>query len=186
MNDHLPIFETTRLIGRTWATELAADALEIYGDPDVTRFIGGQTIPNVEEMVVKINEIIKKYRSLPQGMGSFAVHLKTTGSLVGTAMIKPMPNPNGEFTTDIEVGWHLGKRQCGKGYATEWGQKLIEIGFNQFKLDQIHAVVDPGNEKSKKVAVRLGMRHLGLTREYYEGKPIDHYMMTRDEYFSSS
>ena len=59
MNDHLPIFETTRLIGRTWATELAADALEIYGDPDVTRFIGGQTIPNVEEMVVKINEIIK-------------------------------------------------------------------------------------------------------------------------------
>jgi len=89
---------------------------------------------------------------------------------------------SGELSSDIEIGWHLNKRQWGRGYATEYGKKLIELGFETFNLEQVHALVDLKNDKSKKVAIRLGMDHIGQTTDYYEGTPIDHFLLTRENY----
>ncbi|MEC9091496.1 MAG: GNAT family N-acetyltransferase [Planctomycetota bacterium] len=173
------VFETTRLIGRCWNPDHAKAALEIYSDPEVTQYIPSMHSNDVEEMRQTINEIIERDRSLPQGMGSFPVFLKTTGTMIGTALIKPLPDANGELTDQVEIGWHLARRQWGRGYATEYGKKLIEIGFCEFHRDELHALVDPPNEKSKKVALRLGMERIGQTTQYYLGQLADHFVIRK-------
>lgn len=182
MNKDGLVFETTRLIAKQWSLEFAEEALEMYGDPDVTRYIGGVTLKSIDEMKVRIEEYFARIEKFPDGMGISPVFLKSTGSLVGTALLKPMPLISGELSGDIEIGWHLNKRQWGRGYATEYGRKLIELGFETFNLDRVHAVVDLNNDKSKKVAIRLGMEHIGQTSDYYEGDSIDHFVMTRERY----
>lgn len=182
MNNDGLVFETTRLIARQWSWDFAEEALEIYGDPDVTRYIGGVTLNSIDEMKVRIEEYLERIKNFPDGMGISPVFLKSTGSLIGTAILKPIPLTSGELSKDIEIGWHLNKRQWGRGYATEYGKKLIELGFETFNLGQVHAVVDLENDKSKKVAIRLGMDHIGQTSDYYEGNPIDHFVLTRQNY----
>lgn len=178
------VFETSRLIAYQWSPEFAKAAFEIYGDPEVTRFIQGAAVDSVERMKDRISEMIEKYESYPDGMGSFPVCLKSTGTMVGTALLKPLPDNSGNLCQEIEIGWHLARRQWGRGYATEYGNKLLEIGFEEFDLKELHAVIDPPNEKSSKVAVRLGMKHLGVTDAYYDGKPLDHFVMSRAQFLS--
>ncbi|MEE2640467.1 MAG: GNAT family N-acetyltransferase [Planctomycetota bacterium] len=177
-----PEFETTRLVASQWKVDFAEPAFEIYSDTEVTRFIGGMAVRDVDQMRSRIGEIIERNRSFPPGLGSYPMFLKSTGSLVGTALIKPLPDPTGKLTRDVEIGWHLSRRQWGRGYATEWGKKLMQIAFEELELPEVHAVIDPPNEKSKKVAERLGMEHLGQTTAYYHGEPIEHYRMRRMEW----
>lgn len=177
------VFETTRLVGGKWNRHFAEQAFEIYGDAEVTKYINRITVESVPAMREKIDEIIARDELFAnEKMGSFPVFLKSTGSLIGTALIKPLPRTDGSFSELIEIGWHLARRQWGRGYATEYGKKLIEIGFQDLDLDELHAVVETPNENSKKVALRLGMKHVGLTTDFYEGHPIDHYVIRRNEF----
>lgn len=185
MLDVKTVFETSRLVAYEWSPDFAEPAFEIYGDPEVTRFIQGAGVESVEMMRERIGCILEKYQSYAQGMGSFPVFLKSTGTMVGTALIKPLPINDHQLSQDIEIGWHLARRQWGRGYATEFSKKLIELGFERLGLDELHAVVDPPNEKSKKVAVRLGMKYQGITHDYYDGKPLDHYLLTAKKYRST-
>ena len=185
MLDVKTVFETSRLMACEWNSEFAPAAFEIYSDTKVTEFISGTFVESTRQMKERIESIIQRNRDYPEGMGSFPIFLKSTGTMVGTALIKPLPLVSGQLADEIEIGWHLARRQWGRGYATEYGQKLIEVGFNDFGLDELHAVVDPPNVKSIKVAERLGMKHLGQSTKYYEGNPVEHFLMTREMFESS-
>ena len=114
-------------------------------------------------------------------MGSFATFDRESNQYVGTLMIKPLPDSENVDTEDIEIGWHLGRSAWGKGFATEGGRKLLEIGFGKLKLDVIHAVVKKENIRSIKVTERLGMEHQGNTERYY-GELVEHFTLTRDQW----
>lgn len=174
------MIETRRLIIREWRPEDAAEAFRMYGDPDVTRFIGGAAVPDPEAMRTRMDWIIARNNRLPEGYGSFAAVSRATGQLIGTAMIKPMPGADGELTDDIEVGWHLAKKNWGQGYATEFGHALLRHGFEVLQIELLHAVVDPPNVASRRVAERLGMNHVGQTTLYYDGDPIEHFQLDRE------
>lgn len=176
------VFETPRMVARDWNVGFAEASYEIYSDPDVTRFVSAMHVKSIEEMRDRIEFIIARNENFPFGMGSYPCFLKSTGSMVGVALIKPLPDSNGKATDQIEIGWHLAKRQWGRGYATEYGRRLLQIGFDDLGLDELHAVVDPPNERSKRVAERIGMKHAGLTDLYYDGKTLDHFVIDRDMY----
>jgi ribosomal-protein-alanine N-acetyltransferase len=172
-------FETERLIARTWSLDDAEAAFEMYGDPDVVRFIGG----HLQESVATTRELLDAIRAratiLPAGMGSFPLVRRDTGELVGTALIKPLPGGDEQPTDDIEIGWHLARRHWGNGYATEAGRALLRRAFDDLELRRIHAVVEPANDASHAVARRLGMSDLGTTDAYY-GRTLRHYALDRD------
>lgn len=182
----LIIFETNRLVAREWSTEIAEQAIKIYGDAEVTRFIGGIVVKDLDEMRARIGEIKEKYRNLKPGMGSFPMFLKSTGEMVGTALIKPMPFSEGNLSDDIEIGWHLGKAYWGFGYATEWGKKLLEYGFQDLGLDELHAVVNPLNAKSLEVAKRVGLQSRGQTSKYYDNETVEHFVMARHDWLDQN
>ena len=114
-------------------------------------------------------------------MGELAAFLKQTNQLVGAMLMKPLPDGDGNFTEEIEVGWHLAQMHWGNGYATEGGRKMIELGFAVQNLEQIYAVTGPDNLKSQKVARRLGMKPQGQTDKYY-GQTVDLFKITIDEW----
>ena len=165
------IFETPRLLVRTWDPGAdAAPAFEIYRDPEVMRYLGfptGAPRKSVEEQREALEKTIARYAALNDGTGAWAIVRKPDDQIVGTCLLKRLPDADKKDTNDIEVGWHLGRPYWGNGYATEAGRGAIEYGFNVLKLPAIFAVVYAENVASIRVTQRLGMTPLGKTDKYY-------------------
>jgi ribosomal-protein-serine acetyltransferase len=84
------------------------------------------------------------------------------GSLAGNV---EMSIKKGYGITKGELGYWLGAEFHGKGIMQKATKKMLEIGFNQYKLDKIMLICAVTNERSCNVAQKLGMSH--------EGRQID-------------
>ncbi|WP_017314893.1 GNAT family N-acetyltransferase [Mastigocladopsis repens] len=181
------IFQTQRLIIREWIPEAdAAQAFEIYGDPEVVGFL---SVNKPEESVATqraaLQRLVDRYVKLNNGSGVWAIVEKQTGEIVGTVLLKQLPDKEGKPTQDFHVGWHLKKAAWGKGYATEAGRGAIEYGFNILKLPVIYAVATPDNYASIRVTQKLGMIPMGRTHKYYAVE-LELFKLDADQFFLSS
>lgn len=161
----------------------------MYGDPEVARYLTGVTEESVETQREMLKRIIAAYSQLDRGMGSFPLIEKSSGQLVGSILLKPLPRTedldawvafrdNATLIPpihEIEIGWHLNRRHWGKGFATEAAASMMAYGRDQLELAEIHAVLFAENVASRRVTERLGMRHLGTTDRFY-GKTVEHYV----------
>ncbi len=165
----MTILETERLIVRNWIPKQDAEqAFEIYGDPEVTYFLGSvsrQT--SVESQRQRLNNIIERYSATTNGTGHWAVVEKETARIVGAIILAQLPDSDRQPTEDYEIGWHFRRASWGKGYATEAGRGMLSYGFNILQLPVIYAVVKPENHASIRVTQRLGMKPIGRTNKYY-------------------
>jgi RimJ/RimL family protein N-acetyltransferase len=166
-------FETPRLHLRAWSPEDAADAYAIFGDPEVTRWLGGSGgyPTSVEETRKTIEERwIPRYAALAErGFGFWASEEKATGRVVGAVLLKAMPGHGGVETPDIELGWYVVRPRWGEGFAPEGASAVAEYALGELGLAELHAIVKPGNDRSMGVARKLGMEPLGRTTKYYDG-----------------
>lgn len=158
------IFRTLRLKVRPWTLADAEAGLRIYGNPEVTQYLGGTGAPvaSLEDQVKKIEGWIERDKDLRDDLGFWAIEEVTSGDVVGSVILRPLPND-----TKVEVGWHLGREHWGKGYATEAANGAIVHGFLRVELEEIYAIVQPDNIRSIRVAERLGMEPLGHTTQYH-------------------
>jgi RimJ/RimL family protein N-acetyltransferase len=156
------VFETERLRARRWRPADAEAAYAIYSRPEVTRYLGAEGKPtqSLEQQRANLERIAAQYDERP-GFGGWALELRDTAAIVGAVLLKPLP-----AAEEIEVGWHLAPERWGNGYATEAGAAAIAHGW-RVGLDEIYAIVRPENERSLRVARRLGMTSLGITDRYY-------------------
>ncbi|MEH1938158.1 MAG: GNAT family N-acetyltransferase [Nostoc sp.] len=163
------LLETERLIIRSWIPERDAEqAFVMYSDPEVTHFLGKASRPaSIESQRQRLIEGIERSRLRNNGTGSWAIVEKETTTIVGTILLKELPDKDGLPTQDYEVGWHLRRTSWGKGYATEAGQVMLNYGFSLLNLPVIYAVVKPENHASIHVTERLGMKSVGRTNKYY-------------------
>jgi len=79
---------------------------------------------------------------------------KSTGDLAGVAGAQPLGT-----TGDLEIGWWLARDRWGRGHATEIGRAAMNYVLDTLDRPRVVAVIDPGNEPSKRVVARLGMRY---------------------------
>jgi RimJ/RimL family protein N-acetyltransferase len=82
---------------------------------------------------------------------------------IGSVLLRPLP----PALEDVEIAWHLHPRQWGNGYATEIGRAAAERAF-QTGMEEVFAIVRPGNQRSIAVARRLGMEYVGITDKYLD------------------
>ena len=153
---------TPRLRLRAWTTRRddLARLTDIYGRPEVTRWLGGSPSVGPVELVARWAEVS---RADPR-FGCWALEVRGEQPLVaGTVLLKPLPAGVGE----VEVGWHLHPDCWGRGYATEAARAVVERAFGA-GLPEVYAVVRPGNEPSLAVCRRLGMQPLGRMRRWYD------------------
>ena len=152
---------TERLVARPWTVDeddLAA-AYDIYSRPEVARWIGSPVEPT--EIRVRIERWSQP--TTDPTFGVWAIEERSTPNRpIGSVMLRPLP-PDEE---DVEIAWHLHPRVWGRGYATEIGRAAAGRAF-ETGIDEVFAIVRPGNPRSSAVARRLGMEYVGRTDKYY-------------------
>jgi [ribosomal protein S5]-alanine N-acetyltransferase len=162
------IFQTERLTVRHWEPDRdAAEAFAMYGDPEVTRFIGGRTDPSVEAVRDRLAQRNVRDAARGDGTGFWAIVEKSSCAVVGASLLKYLPDADGNPTRDMEVGWHQVPAFNGRGYATEAARGAIAHAYAVLGVPVLCAVINPANEPSLRVARRLGMIPLGRTSRCY-------------------
>jgi RimJ/RimL family protein N-acetyltransferase len=169
------IFQSSRLYARTFMPQQdAPEAFLLYGDEEVTRFLGAAKpsgkfplTETADTCIAATEQRLVRYAACEGGRGIMALLRKDDHALVGTVLLKRLPNQNFEPTGDWEVGWHLRRSAWGSGYASEAGAAALDYGLRTLLLPQIFAVVDSANMASRKVVERQGMIYLGQTDRYY-------------------
>ncbi len=88
------------------------------------------------------------------GDGTYAVVLAGENVVIGGIALKRRELDSG---VEFELGYHLGRRWWGRGYATEAGRAMLDEARAR-GLTRVAAFIHPDNWRSQKVAERLGMR----------------------------
>ena len=153
--------ETARLRLRGFRPDDLDALCQVFGDPEVMKYISGgkpRTREATEEGLLRSIEGWHK-----RGFGLWAVEEKATGRMVGYCGLIYL-----EDTPEIEVAYGLAKSVWGRGYAVEAARAALEFGFEQLKLERVVAVVNPENVASQRVLEKLGMKHTKNVRHYGE------------------
>ena len=161
------VLETARLRLRT-LRDADLDALhELYGDPEIMRFITGRP-RSLEETRARLAEHIDDLSRF--GFSLYATHLKTTGGMIGRCGLIPVETPAG---LEAELAWMFKKSHWGRGLGTEVGRALLDLGLGQPEVTRVWAQAHPDNKSSVAIMKRLGMRHIETTdtRVFYEAFP---------------
>jgi RimJ/RimL family protein N-acetyltransferase len=67
-------------------------------------------------------------------------------------------------TRVFEIGWWCRKRFQGQGYATETARSVTEFAFRHLGARRVWCGADEDNERSWRIAERLGFEHEGTLR----------------------
>ncbi|MGX5681842.1 GNAT family N-acetyltransferase [Schumannella luteola] len=57
-----------------------------------------------------------------------------------------------------EIGWVLRREFWGRGYAREAAARMLDVAFDEVELHRVYAELDPRNDASVALCLRLGMR----------------------------
>lgn len=166
----IKIIETERLVLRTWKEEDVAAYFKINQDPEFIKFLAQNSldIDQVKDYLLSKNRLQEIY-----GYSSWAVELKDTGELIGLMGLN-YADFDASFTPAVEIGWRLGLKYWGKGYATEGAKAVLKYGFEILGLKEIVAFSVPENRSSIKVMENIGMQR-DLSCDFaYPKLAIDH------------
>jgi ribosomal-protein-alanine N-acetyltransferase len=146
----LPI-ESDRLLIRPFVADTDSDAmLDVYGDPEVMRFIPGGALSDIAAVRATLETHARAQQT--QGFSCWSVVERETGRVIGDAGFGIF-----EPTGDIELGYTLARNCWGRGYATEAASACLAAGLTHLVPTRIIAVVDEENTASLRVAERIGM-----------------------------
>ena len=156
--------DTKRLVIRPWEDADAEDALAIYGDEKVTRWLSPvmSRVADVAAMRKVLQEWQEKDDRPPAG--HWAVVQRDTNRLVGAVALLHLP----PWTGDLELAWQLAPAAWGHGYAAEAGEGLARWAMHQGGVEEIFAVVRPDNARGAATAQRIGMEWIGETDKYHD------------------
>lgn len=157
--------ETPRLLLQPWTPQDAPEALRLYGDPDLVRWLSPAmtTVPDLATMEAVLEQWTQEHARLTPPAGRWAIRAREDGHLVGAAVLLPLP-PDAE---DSEVGYVLLPGERGHGYATEATEALVRWAFGH-GMPEVFAVARPRNTPAAAVAERLGFQWVGETSKYFD------------------
>ncbi len=155
----MPVLETERLILRKMCVTDARDMYEYSRNPAVTEYLTWW--PHADEAYTRnyLSYLSTRYR-----VGDFydwAITLKESGKMIGTCGFTRF-----DFTNDVaEVGYVLNPEYWGKGIAAEALFEVIKFGFSSLDIHRVEGKYIAGNEKSRRVMEKVGMKFEGIRRE---------------------
>jgi RimJ/RimL family protein N-acetyltransferase len=155
------VAETDRIVIRPWRVDEVDRFVEIYRRPEVVRWFPAAPMLERSEAVDRIERSLVPLAAGP-GFGRWAVVERLRGIPVGTVILQPLPDGDGE----VEIGWHLHPDSWGKGLASEAAGALLARAFAD-GVEEVWAVMHLDNHRSAAVAKRIGMRLLGITHRWY-------------------
>lgn len=153
-NPHMTTLETERLLLRQFCESDLDAYAEMSADTEVMRYLGtGQPLTRAEAW--RSMATILGHWQL-RGYGQWAVVEKASGAMIGRVGCW---QPEGWI--DFEVGWTLRRAFWGKGYATEAASASVDFAFETLNRPYLISLIVPENQRSIRVAERLGERYMG-------------------------
>jgi RimJ/RimL family protein N-acetyltransferase len=145
----VPELRTERLLMRGWRDEDFEAWTRILGDPLVAQGIGHPTGFSPGEAWRHMAAMAGHWEL--KGFGNWVLEELATGEVVGRAgPYYPAGWPG------LEIGWTVGRDHWGKGYAPEAARASAEWVREELGADHIISVIEPGNERSIRVAEKIG------------------------------
>lgn len=129
----------------------------------------------VVESVSELEDFVCSSEALlPPSQRRFAVALRSTGQLVGTAGFHTISPGN----KTAELAYDLAPPYWGKGIATRVCSTLVSWAHSHVGLVRVQATVLESNIRSSSVLQRCGFEHEGLLKSYrmVRGKPGNFHM----------
>ena len=146
--------ETERLILREWSDDDRESYASFVGDPDVRRFY--PTVLTRAESDAVIDRLIAGLAR--DGFSLLAVERRSDRALIGYTGILPVDMPI-RGNPPVEIGWLLGKRYWGIGYAPEAARVWLDYCFGALGFDEVVAWTAVVNLPSQRVMQKIGMIH---------------------------
>jgi RimJ/RimL family protein N-acetyltransferase len=153
--------ETKRLLLRLPQLSDADAVAEYLADPEVMRYLGGETVPR-EDVSSVLERWLERWQA--NGFGHFMVERRTDGRVMGRAGMVAWDTRDWRSTTlqeagefaQPELGWALARANWGHGYATEAARAVRRWAREDLSIERLISVINPGNVRSQRVAERLG------------------------------
>ena len=140
---------------RPWREEDIEEALAGHDELIAHWFGFPETAPTPEQHRKAIERWHEGYADQRRLVGFVVEH---QGRVVGAVDVRKVGEATGELS------WTLYAGQRGKGYATRAVRLLSDYAIDVLGLGRVEAKVEPGNEKSMRVATRAGLRREGVRR----------------------
>jgi len=161
---------SARLGFRCWSLEDLPLAMELWGDPAVTAWLGGPFTPSqVEDRLTKEIGTMSAH-----GVQYWPVFLLEQGRHAGCAGLRPYRLEDKIY----ELGFHFRPVFWGRGLAEEAARAAIAFGFETLGAAALFAGHHPENAASKHILLKLGFRY--THDEFYEPAGMDNpsYLLT--------
>lgn len=164
----VPVIETPRLRLRGHRLRDYVNCVELWGDPQVTQYIGGKPL-TAEEAWVRLLRYVGHWALL--GFGYWVIEDKATGAFLGEGGFQENhrdiePSLKGM----LETGWVFLPRAHGKGYATEAVCAMHAWKDANLPEKKVCCMIDEPNAASLRVAEKCGYRQ--TSRTSYHGASI--------------
>ena len=153
-----PVLETDRLILRKLKVSDYEDMYEYSKRDEVTKYLLWRSHPDLYYTKDYLSYVQSRYRAME--FFDWALILKDSGKMIGTCGYA-----NLDFENNLaEIGYVINPDFQRRGYATEAVQRVIDYGFTELNLHRIEARYIVGNEVSRRVMEKCGMRFEGIHR----------------------
>ncbi len=159
--ESFPEITTERLFLRSFSLTDALDFFNLRNDPVVMEYMDTDSLQTLDESTVKIQQLLIAF-SNKRGV-NWVIEEKKTHKFMGYAGFWKIDNENNR----CEIGYALQPSFWGKGYMFEALSKLTSWAFNELQSHSIEANINPGNDRSRKLLVKLGFKKEAYFRENY-------------------
>lgn len=176
-----PTLTTDRLVLRPLAMDDLDDLAALHAEESFWRYPFGRGWSR-DETRSFLEHTIGHYRD--PGLAVSAVIVADTGALAGWAGLS-IPTFLPEILPAVEVGWRLGERYRGHGFATDAGRAWVRYGFEKLRLESIVSIYEPENTASGAVMRRLGFSLDRVTSHPVLGVPLHVMSISRDAWSST-
>jgi RimJ/RimL family protein N-acetyltransferase len=164
--------QSLRLGFRCWRDADLQLAVDLWGDPAVTRYIAahGYALQDVQTRLQSEINAERTYR-----MQYWPIFLLATGEHIGCCGLRPQENQ----PEVPELGVQLVPRHWHQGYAFEAASRVIEHAFTLGGVRAVFAGHNPENAASRRLLSRLGFVYTG--DQFYAPTGLQHpsYILTR-------
>jgi RimJ/RimL family protein N-acetyltransferase len=164
----VPVLTTDRLTLRGHRRDDFPDSAAMWGDPQVTRYIGGRP-QTTEEVWARLLRYVGHWTLL--GFGYWVVRETATNRFIGeVGFVDYQRDITPALEGAPEIGWVLAPGAPGQGFAIEAVRAILAWGESHFGArTRTVCLIDPGNVRSIRVAEKAGYRE--LARATYKNEP---------------
>lgn len=152
------VLETRRLLLRHFEPEDLAALYNLYRDAETRKYFpdGTRTLEQTREELEWFRHGHPRH---PQ-LGLWATLERDSGAFLGRCGLLPWQI---DARPEVELAFLIDKSRWGEGLATEAAAAIVDHARHKLELARLICLIMPGNLRSARVAVKVGMR---FEREY--------------------